>query len=101
MRKQEGPPAWRANMRIAPSGRRRTGGYAFLLLHHEVDHDRARVALPVLDGDRLPVAGAELREQGQRWNEPDSEEVFAPEADEALRGRHARWRALMREATGI
>jgi glycerol kinase len=37
----------------------------------------------------------------ERWNEPDSEEVFAPVADEALRRRYSRWRALMQEATGI
>jgi len=36
-----------------------------------------------------------------KWNEAASEEVFAPEADEALRRRYARWRELMREATGI
>jgi len=37
----------------------------------------------------------------EKWNEAASEEVFAPEADEALRRRYARWRELMREATGI
>ncbi len=36
-----------------------------------------------------------------RWNEAASEAVFAPEADEALRRRYARWREAMREATGI
>jgi len=35
-----------------------------------------------------------------RWNEAVSEEVFAPEPDEALRGRYRRWLELMREATG-
>ena len=35
------------------------------------------------------------------WNEGAAEEVFAPVADEALRRRYARWRELMREATGI
>jgi glycerol kinase len=37
----------------------------------------------------------------ERWNDAASEEVFAPEADEALRQRYGRWRELMREATGI
>ena len=37
----------------------------------------------------------------EKWNEAASEEVFAPEADEDLRRRYARWRELMREATGI
>jgi glycerol kinase len=37
----------------------------------------------------------------ERWNDAASEEVFASEADEALRLRYGRWRALMREATGI
>jgi glycerol kinase len=36
-----------------------------------------------------------------KWNEAASEEVFVPEADEALRRRYARWRTLMAEATGI
>jgi glycerol kinase len=37
----------------------------------------------------------------EKWNEGASEEVFAPEADEALKRRYARWRELMREATGV
>ena len=37
----------------------------------------------------------------ERWNEAATEEVFAPEADEALRRRYDRWREAMREATGI
>jgi len=36
-----------------------------------------------------------------RWNEGGAEEIFAPEAGEALRARYASWRELMREATGI
>mgnify|MGYP001175091943 CR=1 FL=1 len=36
-----------------------------------------------------------------RWNESGAEEIFAPEAGEALRARYASWRELMREATGI
>ncbi len=35
------------------------------------------------------------------WNGAGSEDVFAPSADAALRSRYERWRALMREATGI
>jgi glycerol kinase len=35
------------------------------------------------------------------WNESGTEEVFAPDGNEALRGRYARWRERMREATGI
>ena len=35
------------------------------------------------------------------WNTAASEEVFAPVPDDALRGRYRRWRALMREATGV
>jgi glycerol kinase len=35
------------------------------------------------------------------WNTAASEEVFPPAPDEALRGRYRRWRALMREATGV
>jgi glycerol kinase len=36
------------------------------------------------------------------WNEDASDEVvFAPQDDLALRARYARWRALMKEATGI
>lgn len=36
-----------------------------------------------------------------RWNEAVAEDVFEPEPDERLRQRYARWRELMREATGI
>jgi glycerol kinase len=36
----------------------------------------------------------------EHWNEGAAEEVFEPAADEALRRRYARWRELMREATG-
>ena len=36
-----------------------------------------------------------------QWNNAATEEVFAPEKDEALVRRYARWRALMREETGI
>jgi glycerol kinase len=36
-----------------------------------------------------------------RWNDAAAEEVFAPQADEPLRGRYARWREAMRAATGI
>jgi glycerol kinase len=36
------------------------------------------------------------------WNEDSSEEVvFAPRENRALRERYGRWRALMKEATGI
>ena len=35
------------------------------------------------------------------WNEGAKEEVFPPQGGEALRARYARWRELMREATGI
>ena len=37
----------------------------------------------------------------KRWNDAATEEVFVPEEGEALRGRYGRWRALMREATGV
>jgi glycerol kinase len=37
----------------------------------------------------------------ERWNEAAAEEVFEPAPDEALARRYARWRALMKEATGI
>jgi glycerol kinase len=36
-----------------------------------------------------------------RWNEGVAEDVFMPRADAAIRGRYARWRALMAQATGI
>ncbi|MBK6983037.1 MAG: hypothetical protein IPH30_17090 [Betaproteobacteria bacterium] len=36
-----------------------------------------------------------------RWNDAASEEVFEPLPDEAIRRRYARWRGLMREATGV
>jgi glycerol kinase len=35
------------------------------------------------------------------WNAGAEEEVFPPRANAALRERYARWRALMREATGV
>ena len=35
------------------------------------------------------------------WNKAASEEVFSPAPDEALAARYRRWRALMREATGV
>ncbi|MGE5639518.1 MAG: FGGY family carbohydrate kinase [Clostridia bacterium] len=35
------------------------------------------------------------------WDPGGEEDVFAPEADEALRSRYRRWRELMRQATGI
>ncbi|MBL0140891.1 MAG: hypothetical protein IPP91_02200 [Betaproteobacteria bacterium] len=35
------------------------------------------------------------------WNNAAAEEVFSPEGNEALCRRYARWRTLMREATGI
>lgn len=35
------------------------------------------------------------------WNDAAPEEVFEPLADEAIRRRYARWRTLMREATGV
>lgn len=35
------------------------------------------------------------------WNAAADESVFAPAADAALAARYRRWRALMREATGI
>jgi glycerol kinase len=37
----------------------------------------------------------------ERWNDAAVEEVFALEKDEGLGRRYRRWRALMREATGI
>jgi glycerol kinase len=36
-----------------------------------------------------------------QWNNAATEELFAPRKDEALARRYVRWRALMREATGI
>jgi glycerol kinase len=36
-----------------------------------------------------------------QWNTAAPEEVFAPAPDAALAGRYRRWRALMREATGV
>jgi glycerol kinase len=36
-----------------------------------------------------------------RWNADAAEEVFEPEADEGLCERYKRWRAIMREETGI
>ena len=35
------------------------------------------------------------------WNTAPAEDVFAPAADTGLRERYARWRALMRDATGV
>jgi glycerol kinase len=35
------------------------------------------------------------------WNAAGGEDVFAPARDDALRDRYGRWRALMREATGV
>ncbi|HJS39260.1 MAG TPA: FGGY family carbohydrate kinase [Burkholderiales bacterium] len=35
------------------------------------------------------------------WNTAASEDVFAPLPDDRLRERYRRWRALMREATGV
>jgi glycerol kinase len=35
------------------------------------------------------------------WNTASAEDVFAPARDDALRERYGRWRALMREATGV
>jgi glycerol kinase len=35
------------------------------------------------------------------WNTAAPEEVFAPQPDAALAERYRRWRALMREATGV
>jgi len=35
------------------------------------------------------------------WNTASAEHVFAPARDDALRERYGRWRALMREATGV
>ena len=35
------------------------------------------------------------------WSTAPRDEVFAPVPDPALAGRYRRWRALMREATGV
>jgi glycerol kinase len=35
------------------------------------------------------------------WNQPATEEVFAPDADAGIRARYRRWRALMADATGV
>jgi glycerol kinase len=37
----------------------------------------------------------------EKWNESVADEVFAPDANAALRERYRRWRGLMAEATGI
>jgi glycerol kinase len=37
----------------------------------------------------------------EAWNPAVTEAVFAPERDKALARRYLRWRALMRDATGI
>lgn len=37
----------------------------------------------------------------ERWNASAAEEVFAPRDAPRLRARYARWRSLMREATGV
>ena len=36
-----------------------------------------------------------------QWNAAAAEDAFAPQADPALRERYRRWRALMKEATGV
>ena len=36
-----------------------------------------------------------------RWHAVAAEDVFEPVDDPALRGRYRRWRALMKEATGV
>ena len=61
--------------------------------------------LPVLrrDDPEASARGIAFIAAGRpaQWNAGDHEAAFEPAADAQLRARYARWRALMKEATGV
>ncbi|MBK6983048.1 MAG: hypothetical protein IPH30_17165 [Betaproteobacteria bacterium] len=87
---------------VLPARRMRaSGGLRFDGLCRRIASVSGPCIVATMPRPRLAGIGYLAAGMPARWNDAASEEVFEPLPDEAIRRRYARWRGLMREATGV